>query len=89
MSNIERRRATLDEAYEEIGDLISEAGGHGDEAFDVIKGEVSLLRDELREATGAVRASRDLLHDATKGGGLDGAWLIAAEAWLTAHPGGQ
>jgi hypothetical protein len=55
MGNIEQRRA-LGDAFEEIGGLISEAGGQGDEAFDVIKDEIARLREQQREAAEDGRA---------------------------------
>lgn len=33
-------------------------------------------------AVGALRAARELLHEAVHDSGIDGAWLSDAEAWL-------
>lgn len=43
---------TIEQAIEELGNLVSENGGKGDEALDVVKDTISHLRHEIRYLTG-------------------------------------
>ncbi len=44
----------LDDAYEELGDLVSRASGQGYDAFEFVKDEIDRYREALTLAQGAI-----------------------------------